>query len=55
MTKTKHPDEIVDLFVYSDELMLRYAHGGYRRVSGEEMDVLLRAIKQYSLDKRVAS
>jgi hypothetical protein len=55
VTRAAHPDEIVDLFVYQDQLMLRYAHGGYRRVTGDEMDVLLRALKAYSLDKRMAS
>jgi hypothetical protein len=50
-----HPDDIVDLFVYQDQLMLRYRHGGYRRVTGDEMDVLLKAIRAYSLDKRIAS
>jgi hypothetical protein len=49
------PDEIVDLFVYQDRLMIRYRHGGYRGVTGPEMDVLLKAIKAYSLEKRIAS
>ena len=50
-----HPDDIIDLFVYQDQLMVRYRHGGYRRVTGIEMDVLLMALRQYDLDKRVAS
>ncbi len=56
MMKTETPDDIVDLFVDTcSGLMVKYRHGGRRRVSGAEMDVLLKALQQYNLDKRMAS
>lgn len=56
MTKTESPDDIMELFVDTcSGLMIKYRHGGRRRVTGAEMDMLLKALRQYNTDKRVAS